>query len=125
MEELRNHGNALHGFKNPPCPGCVWQGRPCLKASTGQEFLRDQESPWSCGSESWVVLKILQLWGIYEGELHMGRGTNQRDVCTAGRVESSKLLDTGHRARVFDVRLAGFWSCFGPVFPHCAPVPPF
>jgi hypothetical protein len=42
----------------------------------------------------------------------------------AGKVESSKTLDIKHRATGFGVWPAEVWSCFGPIFPHYAPILP-
>jgi hypothetical protein len=36
---------------------------------------------------------------------------------------SEEYFDIGHRVAEFGVCPARFWSCFGPVFPHCASIP--
>ena len=37
----------------------------------------------------------------------------------------TKTSEIRHRATEFGVCPAGFWSCFGPVFPHYAHFPQF
>lgn len=38
---------------------------------------------------------------------------------------SDDPFDTIHKNVEFGVYPAGFWSCFDPVLPHYAPIPPF
>lgn len=75
-----------------------------------------------------MVSEMPELGGICQRDLHTERGTLPRERRTfqAERLEEQRHLNPlspDMEATRFGVGPVGFWSCFGTVFSHYAPIP--
>jgi hypothetical protein len=96
---------------------------------------------WSLSfSEDFRMLEIPGTWYVCEGKPQASRGVSPRDRPHGLRtprpqgqglpksigvhIMTSCTLDAGHGSLRFNVFLAGFWSCFGPIPPFYASILP-